>query len=102
MSMTRGPIVPPNTGSSTDFPVSLSVSVIVPVVILLPSIDAPLSLRLHAVAGFGPKIGLLLALGKRAPQLADPAASAIRPRLSSRCSTFITANIPGEARDPVR
>src|SRR5271170_3377446 len=42
MSMTRGPIVPPNTGSSTDFPVSLSVSVIVPVVILLPSIDPPL------------------------------------------------------------
>ena len=50
--MTRGPIVPPKTGSSTDFPVSLSVSVTVPVTILLPSIDPPLSLRPQAVAGF--------------------------------------------------
>src|SRR5438132_3922858 len=42
MSITRGPIVPPSTGSSTDFPVELSVNVIVPVTILFPSIDPPL------------------------------------------------------------
>src|SRR6266403_4304340 len=47
--MTRGPIDPPITGSSIDFPVSLSVSVTVPVTILLPSIDPPLSLSLLAV-----------------------------------------------------
>src|SRR5579875_3842444 len=41
MSMTRGPIVPPSTGSCTDLPVASSVSVTVPVVRLLPSIDAP-------------------------------------------------------------
>src|SRR6516225_3119643 len=50
--MTRGPIVPPSTGSSTDLPVSLSVNVIVPVTMLLPSIAPPLSLRPGAVAGF--------------------------------------------------
>src|SRR5438128_2084019 len=53
MSMTRGPIVPPITGSSTDFPVALSVSVIVPVTILFPSIAPPLPLYPLAVAGFG-------------------------------------------------
>src|SRR5208282_1666134 len=52
MSMTRGPIVPPSTGSSTDFPVSLSVNVTVPVTMLLPSIDPPLSLCPRAVAEF--------------------------------------------------
>ena len=41
-TLTRGPIVPPITGSSTDFPVSLSVSVTVPVTMLFPSIDPPL------------------------------------------------------------
>src|SRR5215469_3301391 len=50
MSMTRGPIDPPITGRSIDFPVSLSVSVIVPVTMLSPSIDPPLSLSLPAVA----------------------------------------------------
>src|SRR6516165_9335349 len=50
--MTRGPIVPPSTGRSTDFPVSLSVNVIVPVTMLSPSIDPPLSLCSRAVAGF--------------------------------------------------
>src|SRR5712691_10121000 len=59
MSMTRGPIVPPSTGSSTDFPVALSVNVIVPVVILFPSIDPPLSLCPQAVAGFGQENRLL-------------------------------------------
>src|SRR5467141_4905431 len=53
MSMTRGPIVPPSTGSSTDLPVALSVNVIVPVTILFPSIDPPLSLCPQAVARFG-------------------------------------------------
>src|ERR1700757_1604554 len=48
--MTRGPSDPPITGRSTDLPVSLSVSVTVPVTILLPSIDPPLSLSLLAVA----------------------------------------------------
>src|SRR5271165_3538791 len=100
--MTRGPIDPPITGSSVDFPVSLSVSVAVPVIMLLPSIDPPLSLSLLAVAGFSAKIGLLRALGKRTHQAVDPAASAIRPRLSSRPRAFITTKIPGEARDPVR
>src|ERR1700730_1637341 len=50
--MTRGPIDPPITGRSIDLPVSLSVSVTVPVTMLLPSIDPPLSLSLLAVAGF--------------------------------------------------
>src|SRR6516162_2716012 len=47
--MTRGPIDPPITGRSTDCPVPLSVSVTVPVTMLLPSIDPPLSLSLPAV-----------------------------------------------------
>src|ERR1700737_2328316 len=59
MSMTRGPIVPPKTGSSTDFPVALSVNVIVPVTILFPSIDPPLSLCPQPVAGFDRKNRLL-------------------------------------------
>src|SRR5437016_8861153 len=59
MSMTCGPIVPPSTGSSIDFPVALSVNVIVPVVILFPSIDPPLSLCPQAVAGFGQENRLL-------------------------------------------
>ena len=46
--MTFGPIEPSITGSSTDLPVALSVSVIVPLTVptfvLLPSIDAPRSL----------------------------------------------------------
>src|SRR5882724_3568477 len=59
MSITRGPIVPPSTGSSTDFPVELSVNVIVPVTMLFPSIDPPLSLCPQAVAGFDQKNRLL-------------------------------------------
>src|SRR5215471_11463581 len=55
MSMTRGPIVPPSTGSSTDFPLLLSVNVIVPVTTLFPSIAPPLSLRPQAAAGFRPE-----------------------------------------------
>src|SRR5271166_3341902 len=78
--MTRGPIDPPITGSSVDFPVSLSVSVTVPVIMLLPSIDPPLSLSLLAVAGFSAKIGLLRALGKRTHQVVDPAQALVPPQ----------------------
>jgi hypothetical protein len=44
MSMTFGPMVPLSTGNSIDLPVELSVSVIVPVFMLLPSIAPPPSL----------------------------------------------------------
>src|SRR5437667_11344008 len=77
MSITRGPTVPPSTGSSTDLPVSLSVKVIVPVVILFPSIDAPHSLCL-AVAGFSRKISIRSPLGKpfAGARLPTPSAAA--------------------------
>src|ERR1700757_2902613 len=87
MSMTCGPIVPPSTGSSTDLPVELSVNVIVPVTILFPSIDPPLSLCPQAVAGFDRKIGFSHAIGKSAlglsPRLGsvrDPTAALLRPQ----------------------
>jgi len=59
--MTLGPIEPSMTGRSKDLPEALSVNVTVPAgamtLVLLPSMDAPLSLRLGiasagAVAGF--------------------------------------------------
>src|SRR6266481_2609891 len=77
MSMTRGPTVPPSTGSSTDLPVSLSVKVIVPVVMLFPSIDAPHSLRL-AVAEFSRKISIRSTIGKpfAVARLPTPSAAA--------------------------
>src|SRR5437763_17071774 len=62
--MTLGPIEPSMTGNSNDFPVALSVNVTVPAgamtLVLLPSIDAPLSFRpdiaaAGAVAGSGAK-----------------------------------------------
>src|ERR1700730_9805990 len=86
MSMTRGPIVPPKTGSSTDFPVALSVNVIVPVTILFPSIDPPLSLCPQPVAGFDRKIGFSHAIGKPAlgrchclGSVGDPTAALLWP-----------------------
>src|SRR3954471_7164130 len=65
-SMTLGPIEPSSTGSWTDFPVASSVSVIVPLdwatLVLLPSIDAPHSLRPQAAAGFEQRIAALMGL----------------------------------------
>src|SRR5579863_1814609 len=55
--MTLGPMEPSSTGRSTDLPVLLSVSVIVPLCAptfgLLPSMDAPRSLRPRAIPGCG-------------------------------------------------
>src|SRR5690349_9317849 len=84
--MTRGPIDPPITGRSIDFPVSLSVSVTVPVTILLPSIDPPLLLSLLAAAQFSAKISPLRAVGKRAAsgcrsgRVGDPSQALLPPQ----------------------
>src|SRR5487761_95664 len=64
MSMTCGPTVPPSTGSCTDLPVESSVRVTVPVVTLLPSIDAPLLLHRKKRLPIGDKIGRSAAIGK--------------------------------------
>src|SRR5215469_5945654 len=103
MSTTCGPIVPPSTGSSTDFPVELSVNVIVPVTILFPSIDPPLSLCPQAVAGFDRKIGFSHAIGKpalarqrRLGSVSDPTAALLWPEYLHHPEDTGRGRRPGE------
>src|ERR1700730_18377046 len=106
MSMTRGPIVPPKTGSSTDFPVALSVNVIVPVTILFPSIDPPLSPCPQPVDGFDRKNRLLprdwqtRALGRChwLGSVGDPTAALLWPQHPPPPKDTRRGRRPGEGR----
>src|ERR1700676_2494308 len=113
--MTFGPTHPSSTGSSIDFSLLLSVSVIVPLCAptlgLLPSMDAPRSLRPRAIPECGENKPPL-ADYQMAPQYCnaisqlrdhlDPATSSMRPSVSSRPSTSMTSKIPGDAVEPVK
>src|SRR5271169_1364307 len=102
--MTLGPTEPCSIGKSHDLPVSLSVRVTVPLCAptlgLLPSMDAPRSLRPRAIPECGENMPPL-ADYQIAPQYCNAisqlrdhlalAASSIRPRVSSRPSTSMTS-----------